>query len=103
MGRSREGGKGRNQLTEEKRVKHHLDPLQYYAPSTDEYPPTPSDKVCGRQHSGIFPSFSNNESAKLITLARFQALTAPRKPSGKRLSSGSPISVNRLKAVVNAI
>ena len=39
----------------------------------------------------------------LITLARPQALTAARKPSGKRPLSGSPISVNQLKAMLNAI
>jgi hypothetical protein len=39
----------------------------------------------------------------LITLDRPQALTEERKPSGKRPLSGSPISVNQLKAIVNAI
>jgi hypothetical protein len=102
VGRSREGGKGRNQLTEEKCVKHTR-PTDILRSVDRRVPTYPSDKVCGRQHSVIFSSFSNNESAKLITLARFQALTAPRKSSGKRLSSGSLISVNRLKAVVNAI
>src|SRR4051812_33422469 len=39
----------------------------------------------------------------LVTLALPQALTAARKPSGRIPPLGSPISVNQLKAMVNAI
>ena len=59
-------------------------------------PTYPSAEVCGRQLSGIFPSFSNSQSATLITLPRPQALTTTRKPLGRMPPSGNPSSVDQV-------
>src|SRR3954471_16462361 len=66
-------------------------------------PAYPSAKGWGKQETGRFPSFSNSESATLITLARPHALTVARKPPRRTPPSGSPINVSHERAIVSPI